>query len=62
MAHINGGMLASKRNRSIHNVDNPIDADGFYRYMNGKKRRRALRRKEKQRRGKYHIGKSWKKH
>lgn len=51
-------MLASKRNRGIRKVDDPIDGDGFYRHrkfkasqksgLSGKKiRRRALRKIEK---------------
>lgn len=41
------GMLASKKNRSVRNVDNPMDSDGFYKYISGKRRRKALRTKEK---------------
>jgi len=43
-------MLASRRNRAVWNVDNPMDDDGFYMYAWDTKskapRRRALRRKE----------------
>lgn len=38
-----GKMLGSPRNRSVHDVDNPWDDDGFYRHRHFKGNRRAGR-------------------